>query len=538
MNSLRWIPGATPPAFTPADLMICLYRLREPLYIIRRHWGGELGLATGGHLSDQPGVPFGEGCHVAGILPALAPESLGESSFCETHGLRYAYIAGEMANGISTAHMVSAMARAGMLGFFGAAGLEPDVIEDVVVGLRRELGELRNWGVNVIHVPGRPDREEQVVDLLLRRGVVNISASAFVHLTPALVRCAVHGLRTDPSGQIVRRVHLFAKVSRPEVATFFMSPPPEDMLRMLVERGHITEAEATLGARIPLADNITVEADSGGHTDNRPLVVALPTILALRDELSKRFGYADPIYVGAAGGLGTPSAVAAAFTLGADYVLTGSINQLAIEAGISATAKELLATADLADVAMAPSADMFELGVKVQVLRRGTFFAARAGQLYEVYRSHPSIEAIPHEIRTKLETQVLHASFDHIWQQTTDFWHKRDPEQLAAARRNPKYRMALIFRWYLGMSSRWAIDGSTARRGDYQLWCGPAAGAFNRWVSESFLADPSQRSVVQIARNLMEGAAVVNRAHQLRVAGVALPTEAFRFVPRLLDVSA
>jgi hypothetical protein len=35
-------------------------------------------------------------------------------------------------------------------------------------------------------------------------------------------------------------------------------------------------------------------------------------------------------------------------------------------------------------VAMAPSSDMFELGVKVRVLRRGTAFAARAGRLYEI----------------------------------------------------------------------------------------------------------------------------------------------------------
>ena len=36
--------------------------------------------------------------------------------------------------------------------------------------------------------------------------------------------------------------------------------------------------------------------------------------------------------------------------------------------------------------------------------------------------------------------------------------------------------MALVFRWYLGMSSRWAIEGSVERRSDYQIWCGPAQG--------------------------------------------------------------
>ncbi|MBT2676252.1 2-nitropropane dioxygenase, partial [Streptomyces sp. ISL-14] len=65
-------------------------------------------------------------------------------------------------------------------------------------------------------------------------------------------------------------------------------------------------------------------------------------------------------------------------------------------------------------------------------------------------------------------------------------------------------------------------------------WCGPAMGAFNRWVRDSFLADLAQRSVVQIALNLMEGAAVVSRVQQLRTFGVAVPPHAFGYRPRRL----
>ena len=39
-----------------------------------------------------------------------------------------------------------------------------------------------------------------------------------------------------------------------------------------------------------------------------------------------------------------------------------------VESGLSDDGKEMLAEADIADVTMAPAADMFELGVKVQVL--------------------------------------------------------------------------------------------------------------------------------------------------------------------------
>ena len=83
-----------------------------------------------------------------------------------------------------------------------------------------------------------------------------------------------------------------------------------------------------------MAEDITVEGDSGGHTDNQTLVALVPRILALRDEISARHGYTRDIRVGAAGGLGTPSAVAAAFALGAAYVVTGSVNQSAVDVGL------------------------------------------------------------------------------------------------------------------------------------------------------------------------------------------------------------
>lgn len=45
----------------------------------------------------------------------------------------------------------------------------------------------------------------------------------------------------------------------------------------------------------------------------------------------------------------------------------------------------------------------------------------------------------------------------------------------------------------------------------------------------SFLAPPAARTVAQIALNLMEGAAVVTRAAQLRSFGVNVPASAYEF---------
>ena len=111
---------------------------------------------------------------------------------------------------------------------------------------------------------------------------------------------------------------------------------------------------------------------------------------------------------------------------------------------------------------------------------------------------------------------------------------ERDAAEVSTAERDPKHKMALVFRSYLGLASHWSIDGVADRRGDYQIWCGPAMGAFNSWVAGSFLEDPSNRSVVQVARNLLEGAAVVTRAQQLRSFGVPVPPVAFDFRPRPL----
>src|SRR5438552_3921647 len=81
----------------------------------------------------------------------------------------------------------------------------PHRVEAAVDELVRELGELPNWGVNLIHSPNEPAVEERVAELLITRGVPIVSASAFMGLTPAVVRCAVAGLRTDADGRIVRR---------------------------------------------------------------------------------------------------------------------------------------------------------------------------------------------------------------------------------------------------------------------------------------------------------------------------------------------
>jgi PfaD family protein len=486
-------------------------------------------------LDDAGNLPAGRDVHdVVAVLPPIYPEWLGDRTFTAAHGVRFPYIVGEMARGIATPRMVIEGVRAGAMAFFGSAGLGLREIEDGVRQIQSALGpDARRWGANLIHSPQERGLEMDTVDLLMRLGVRCISASAFMRLTPSVAQFAARGLTRRSDGVIVRANCILAKVSRAEVARQFLEPPPAAILQALVAQSRLTAEEADLAALLPVAEDVTAEADSGGHTDNRPLTVLLPGLMALRDEVAKNRNYEVWPRIGAAGGLGVPAALAAAFAAGAAYVITGSINQSAVESGVSADARAMLANARSTDVAMAPAADMFEIGARVQVLKRGAMFAQRGQKLSDFYRRYASIEEAPADIVRDLEVNVLGRKIDDIWADTEAHFLCGDPAQIARANTDPRHRMALIFRWYLFMGAQWAREGVTERRADYQIWCGPAMGAFNDWVRGSFLEPIGARTVKQIALNLLEGAAVAQRAFQMRSAGVALPPAAADYRPRL-----
>jgi PfaD family protein len=140
--------------------------------------------------------------------------------------------------------------------FFGAGGLSLPKIEQAVEELDRTLGERKPWGVNLIHTPNEPALEEETVDLFIRQSVARVSASAFMTVIASIVRYVATGLRPDGTGGVHRTHHLFAKLSRPELARQFLSPAPESILRELVERKAITAQQAALAATVPVAGGV------------------------------------------------------------------------------------------------------------------------------------------------------------------------------------------------------------------------------------------------------------------------------------------
>lgn len=452
-------------------------------------------------------------------MTSVSAETLGSAAFREEHRLRRAYVAGAMYKGIASVELVVQMGQHGLLGYFGSGGLRLEQIEDALVRIQQALSQGGSYGMNLLANPLRPDLEEATVALYLRKGVSRVEAAAYTQITLPLVWFRTANLNRDSVGRVQAPNHVLAKVSHPDVARAFLAPPPGHLLQQLVDRGQLTSIQAQWAERIPMANDLCVEADSGGHTDKGVASVLMPAMTLLRDESIARFRYDKPVRIGAAGGLGTPQAIAAAFMLGADFVLTGSINQCSVEAGTSDLAKDMLASADVQDCAMAPAGDLFEVGARVQVLKKGVFFPARANRLYELYQQLDGLHQLEASVQRTLEERYFGRTLEAVWEETRQFYARHAPDQLEAAEKLPKRRMALVFQWYFVHANRMALRGERREKVNFQIQCGPAMGAFNRWVQGTPLEDWRARHVHEMGAALMEATAAYMNKRWASLAG-------------------
>ncbi len=433
-------------------------------------------------------------------FPKISPLTLGSDEFKKTYNLKYAYLTGGMYKGISSGNIVVKMGLKGMMGFLGTGGLSISQISDELKYIQERLTNGQAYGADLVHNMNHPEMEEKTVDLFLKCGVKNIEASAFLTMSPALVRYRAKGLSRNRDGNINITNRIIAKLSRPEVAEAFLCPAPQRIVDKLIAENSITQDEADILKLVPMADDICVEADSGGHTDARMAYALMPAIIKLRNEIMCKYQYQRKVNVGAAGGIGTPESAAAAFILGADFIMTGSINQCTVEGNTSDAVKDLLQQMNVQDTDYVPAGDMFELGSKAQVLKRGVFFPARANKLYELYRQYNSLNEIDEKTRKQIQEKYFRRSFEDIFKELKEYY---PPEEIEKAEANPKHKMALIFRWYFSYTNRLALNGNEEFKVDYQIQCGPALGAFNQWVKGTELENWRNRHIDQIGEKLM-----------------------------------
>ncbi|HVI45321.1 MAG TPA: ACP S-malonyltransferase [Chitinophaga sp.] len=433
---------------------------------------------------------------------------LGSKAFRDDYSIKYAYLAGAMYRGIGSKELVIRMARSGMLGFIGTGGMSLEEIEQNIVHIQRELTNGEPYGMNLLHNIIDPAFEMQTVALYLKYGVKNIEAAAYMQMTQSLVYYRLKGLRKGHNGAVICDHKILAKVSRPEAAELFMRPAPEKIVNKLLEARLITEEQAALSRMVPMSYDVCVEADSGGHTDGGVALVLLPSIQQLRTDIEKEYCYPMSIRVGLAGGIGTPQAVACAYMMGADFVLTGSINQCTVEAGTSDAVKDLLQDINVQDTDYAPAGDMFEIGGKIQVLKKGVLFPARANKLFALYTQYDSLEEIPEKIILQLEKNYFKKPLGTIWEETKTYLkNKGDQRVIDEAEKHPKSKMALVFRWYFNYSNKLAFEGNIDDKVNFQVHTGPALGAFNQWVKGTELENWRNRHADKIGIKMMREAA-------------------------------
>ncbi len=91
-----WTPGDCPPSVDATEWAVQLHDLSAPMVIVDGP-----AIARGGSWAS--GVRPVDARRVIATVPRVMPEQLGDPCFRADHRLRYAYVAGAMANGIASA---------------------------------------------------------------------------------------------------------------------------------------------------------------------------------------------------------------------------------------------------------------------------------------------------------------------------------------------------------------------------------------------------------------------------------------------------
>ncbi len=467
---------------------------------------------------DAPGTAEGAG----------SPQPLGDPAFRHQYGLRHAYVASAPVAGVRTPEFVINLGQKGFLSFLDLAPEEDPVLPGVEAAIQQISRALAGPGVSfglslrpaaADSCHGTPNSEEQLVAIALKHNLQVAEAVGYRRLTAPLVRFRFSGACCNGHGQPVARRQLLAQVTDRRTAALFLDPAPEKLVIGLVSRGELTAEEGEIARLLPMSGDLCTMT---GTAEGGDLITLLPAIQRLRDQLSGQYP-GEPIRVGAGGALGTPEALACAFLLGADFVLTGAINMSSAEVALPQFIKEILFQLTAGETCAVPAADGFELGARTQVLKRGTLFAARATKLYHLFRFHDSLESLDPELRKKLETSYFKRTIASI----------RDR---LANNGGPKQQMAQVFGWYLRQSLRWAVEGDLANKLNYQIPCDESLAAFNLYAATSQLADPAQRTVAAIAETLMAAAATFVGQQVYRYKGLESPTNLDRVVVVQLDL--
>ena len=204
--------------------------------------------------------------------------------------------------------------------------------------------------------------------------------------------------------------------------------------------------------------------------------------------------------------------MAAMYGMGADFILTGSINQCTPEANVSDLVKETLASIQPQDTCHVPAGQQFESGAMEQVVRKGSYFPARAQKLYDLYRLHNNFDEIDKKTQSQLEKHFFKRSFQSVVSELRSNPQLYGIYDLETFESDKKYQMAQVFRWYFQKASLTAIKGDNKDKNNFKIYCGPAMGALNQWLIGTELEDWKNRNIDRLTLFLLNHTAdLINR---------------------------
>ncbi|MBC6473918.1 MAG: hypothetical protein GDA48_14845 [Hormoscilla sp. GM102CHS1] len=179
-------------AFDEQGIKTKLLNLDKPCYFLRVK--GRMGITNDGYLGAVADADNGKTSSVETLtaVPPLLPQQLGDPSFLDFQGVKYANSSEAMANGIASEELAIALSKERILSSFGAAGLVPDRVEAAIHRIQ-EAVPYGPYAFNLIHSPAEAAIERRGVELYLKYGITTVEASAFLDLTPNIVRYRLAG---------------------------------------------------------------------------------------------------------------------------------------------------------------------------------------------------------------------------------------------------------------------------------------------------------------------------------------------------------
>ncbi|WP_073587898.1 ACP S-malonyltransferase [Anaerocolumna xylanovorans] len=427
--------------------------------------------------------------------PEKIVNCLGSEEFKKDYDVDFAYAVGGMCKGISSAAMIKKLADSRILGFLGTYKLQLHEAEELIDQALASM-EHHRVGVNVTYDALNSKDHIGIMEYIIKRDIRNIEVSDYRMIDLSIVKYRLKAIYTDKDSTLVIPHKILAKVSSREMAEKFCSPAPEEMVQILYQNNEITEFEAKYAKYIPMCDDLCIEY----HMQGQSALGYIQTIKEMSRLLYEKYDLYQCPRVGFAGGIGNPQMIAVSFLMGADFVVTGSINQCSVEAATSNIVKDNLQSLDETDFTYAAVSDLFEFGEKKSIVKKGSLYHIRANRLYEVYNRYNSVEEIPADIKNLIEEKYFQKSFETIY---SDIYENLTKDNKKLSKEQPKYKMALIIRCFLDKCFQDALDGRMEGKINYQIISSNAIVQFNHWVKDTELSDWKRRYVDVIAKRIM-----------------------------------